>query len=58
MATFLTAGMMLANLGRPELETRIIDAVRTLLLADQTTPELGGTLTTSQVTDALLAHLG
>lgn len=58
MATFLTAGMMLAHLGRPELEVRIIDAVRALLLADQTTPELGGTLTTSQVTDALLAKLG
>lgn len=58
MATFLTAGMMLAHLGRPELETRIIDAVRELLLADQTTPELGGTLSTSQVTDALLTKLG
>ncbi|HCH63902.1 MAG: 3-isopropylmalate dehydrogenase [Deltaproteobacteria bacterium] len=58
MATFLTAGMMLANLGRPELEVRIIEAVRVLLLADQTTPELGGTLTTSQVTDALLEQLG
>jgi 3-isopropylmalate dehydrogenase len=58
MATFLTAGMMLANLGRPELDVRIIDAVRQLLIADQTTPELGGVLTTSQVTDALLARLG
>jgi 3-isopropylmalate dehydrogenase len=58
MATFLTAGMMLANLGRPELDVRIIDAVRQLLIADQTTPELGGALTTSQVTDALLARLG
>jgi isocitrate/isopropylmalate dehydrogenase len=50
--------MMLANLGRPELDVRIIDAVRQLLIADQTTPELGGVLTTSQVTDALLARLG
>ena len=58
MAAFLTAGMMLSQLGRPELEDRIIGGVRALLAADQTTPELGGTLTTSQVTDALLAHLG
>jgi 3-isopropylmalate dehydrogenase len=57
MATFLTAGMMLDQLGRPELEARIIAAVQELLVSDQTTPELGGTLTTSQVTDALLARL-
>ena len=57
MATFLTAGMMLNQLGRPELEDRIIAAIRDMLQADETTPELGGTLTTSQVTDRLLARL-
>lgn len=57
MATFLTAGMMLAHLGRPECDVRIQDAVRKALLADETTPELGGSLTTQQVTDAVLARL-
>ncbi len=58
MATFLTVGMMLTHLGRAGLEARIQQAVRELLLADLTTPELGGHLSTSQVTDELLARLG
>ncbi len=57
LATFLSAGMMLTFLGHPELETRILDAVQQTLLADEVTPELGGTLTTSQVTDCVLARL-
>jgi len=57
MATFLTVGMMLTHLGYDGLEARIQGAIRDCLLADEVTPELGGTLTTSQVTDALLARL-
>ena len=57
MATFLTVGMMLTHLGYEELEIRIQAAIRDCLLADEVTPELGGTLTTSQVTDALLGRL-
>lgn len=57
LATFLTAGMMLTYLGYPELERDIQRAVQGALLADEVTPELGGTLTTSQVTDAVLGRL-
>jgi len=57
LATFLSAGMMLTFLGHPELETRIQKAVQAALKADQVTPELGGSLTTSQVTDGILARL-
>ena len=57
LAAILTAGMMLNHLGRPEDEKRIQAAVQGCLLADEVTPELGGTLSTAQVTDALLARL-
>lgn len=58
LAAILTAGMMLNFLGEPALEEHIQRAVRACLLADQVTPELGGTLKTAEVTDAVLAHLG
>jgi 3-isopropylmalate dehydrogenase len=57
LAAILTAGMMLNHLGRPEDEKRIQAAVQACLLADEVTPELGGSLTTAQVTDALLSRL-
>jgi 3-isopropylmalate dehydrogenase len=57
LAAILSAGMMLAHLGHPELETRIQDAVRHVLQARQVTKELGGDLGTTAVTDAVLAHL-
>jgi 3-isopropylmalate dehydrogenase len=57
MAAFLTAGQLLSHLGRPELEARIGEAVRGALLADEVTPELGGTLSTAEVGDAVLARL-
>jgi len=58
LAAILSAGMMLSWLGHSELEQRIEDAVRACLEADQITPELGGTLTTSAVGDAVIARLG
>jgi 3-isopropylmalate dehydrogenase len=57
LAAILTAGMMLGHLGRPEHQVRIESAVKACLLADQVTPELGGTLTTRQVGDAILDRL-
>ena len=57
LAAILTAGMMLNHLGRPEVEKRIQAAVQGCLLADEVTPELGGSLSTAQVTDAFLARL-
>jgi isocitrate/isopropylmalate dehydrogenase len=49
--------MLLSWLGHPELEKRLELAVRHCLDNDLVTPELGGTLTTSQVGDALIAAL-
>ena len=57
LAAILSAGMMLTYLGKPELEERILRAVEHVLLADQVTPELGGTLHTTEVTDAVLKAL-
>ena len=57
LAAILSAGMMLNYLGKPELEDKIAKAVEKVLLLDQVTPELGGTLRTSEVTDAVLRQL-
>ena len=58
LAAILTAGMMLGRLGRPALEQQINAAVQQCLLADEVTAELGGTLSTSAVGDAVLRRLG
>ncbi len=57
LAAILSAGMMLGFLGHPDLETQIEQAVRACLVSGQVTQELGGSLTTSQVGDAIVAHL-
>jgi len=57
LAAILSAGMMYTHLGRPDLEKRITNVVRDCLCADYVTPELGGKLTTEQVTDAVLERL-
>ena len=57
LAAIMTAGMMLGHLGRRDLEERVNKAVRSCLLSDQVTQELGGTLSTKQVGDAVLQHL-
>lgn len=58
LAAILSAGMMLNWLGKPEEEARIEAAVMACLQADKVTPELGGTLSTSEVGDAVVAQLG
>ena len=58
LAAILTVGMMLNFLGMPELEKRIQKAVQGCLLADQVTPELGGSLSTEAVTYEVLNRLG
>jgi 3-isopropylmalate dehydrogenase len=57
LATFLSAGLMLEHLGHPELNARLRDAVKHCLNQGYITPELGGDLRTSQVTDRVLAFL-
>jgi 3-isopropylmalate dehydrogenase len=57
LAAILTAGMMLAHIGRPNDERRVQDAVQKVLLAGQVTRELGGTLTTGEAGSAVLDAL-
>ena len=57
LAAILTAGMMLAYIGRPREERRIQDAVQKCLLAGRVTRELGGTLSTSEAGSAVLEAL-
>ncbi len=57
MAAILTAGMMLDYLGHPEEHQRIQRAVQACLEADQVTAELGGSLCTTEVGDAVLSRL-
>ena len=55
VATFWTASMMLDHLGETQAAARLLDAVERVT-ADPTlhTPDLGGTATTRDVTDAML----
>ncbi|HJN76718.1 MAG TPA: 3-isopropylmalate dehydrogenase [Myxococcota bacterium] len=57
LAAVLSAGMLLSWLGHPELEQELELAVRHCLSHDLITPELGGTLTTTEVGDAVIAAL-
>ena len=57
LAAILTVGMMLDYLGQPEAAKRVQSAVQGCLQSDQVTRELGGTLSTQQVGDAVLSRL-
>jgi 3-isopropylmalate dehydrogenase len=57
LAAILTVGLMLEDLGHPDLHTDLRLAVQHALAIGAVTPELGGTLSTRAVTDAVLAHL-
>jgi 3-isopropylmalate dehydrogenase len=57
LAAILTAGMMLETFGFPALEAQIRAAVTRCLATGRVTAELGGDLSTSAVTDALIEHL-
>ncbi|MEC7986130.1 MAG: 3-isopropylmalate dehydrogenase [Myxococcota bacterium] len=58
LAAILSAAMMLNHLQQPEAEKRIYQVVKETLLANDVTRELGGTLNTKQVGDAVLRRLG
>jgi len=57
LAAILTAAMMLEYLGFTDDADRVNAAVSDCLANDLITPELGGSLSTSQVGDAVLARL-
>ena len=53
-----SAAMMLEHLGHPQASTAIVDAIAAVLrVGDVRTPDLGGTATTTEFTDAILRAL-
>lgn len=58
VATFWTAALMLEHLGEPKAATRLMRAVDEVTARRELhTPDLGGTATTRQVTEAVIAAL-
>lgn len=57
LASIMTVGMMLTELGVPGIEALITAAVQDVLDAGETTPDLGGAGTTESVTSAVLTAL-
>ncbi|HMV67865.1 MAG TPA: 3-isopropylmalate dehydrogenase [Myxococcota bacterium] len=57
LAAILTAGLMLEHLGHPACHEDVQRAVSACLRDGRVTRELGGALSTREVTDSVLAHL-
>jgi len=57
VATFWTACQMLEHIGKPEAATRIMRAVEAVCAEGIMTPDIGGTATTKQVTEAVVNHI-
>lgn len=57
IAAIWSAALMLDHLGMGDEASLIVDAIRATTAAGILTPDLGGTASTVEVTDALLAHL-
>ncbi|PZW46998.1 tartrate dehydrogenase/decarboxylase/D-malate dehydrogenase [Humitalea rosea] len=57
IATFWSAAMMLDHLGHPEASHRLMAAVERVTAAGPLTPDLGGTATTEEVTEAVCAAI-
>jgi homoisocitrate dehydrogenase len=56
-ATFLATAMMLEHLGETEQANCLRNAVETCIAEGQVTPDLGGTLTTSGMTEIVIGRL-
>lgn len=57
VATFLAAAMMLDYLNEKESAERLRNAVQGCIANNESTPDLGGTLTTSEVTERIIGCL-
>jgi len=57
IATFLAAAMMLDYLNETESAERLRNAVNRCIANDESTPDLGGSLTTIQVTERVIRRL-
>jgi tartrate dehydrogenase/decarboxylase/D-malate dehydrogenase len=58
IAAVWSAALMLDHLGLPAASAAIMAAIETVTAAGQVTPDLGGTSTTREVGNALIAALG
>jgi isocitrate dehydrogenase (NAD+) len=58
IAMIRAAALLLAHIGRHEAAVRIEDAVTEVLAADVRTLDLGGSATTHEVTDEVIARMG
>jgi tartrate dehydrogenase/decarboxylase/D-malate dehydrogenase len=58
IAAIWSAALMLDHLGLPGEAASIMTAIETVTAAGALTPDLGGTCSTSDVGDAILAALG
>lgn len=56
-ATILTGALLLDDLGLPDAAGRVRRAVVSAIEADMTTPDLGGSATTTEVANWLVGHL-
>jgi isocitrate/isopropylmalate dehydrogenase len=56
-ATFLASAMMLDYLGEKEQAIRLRNAVESCIANEEVTPDLGGTLTTSEMTEAVKSRM-
>ena len=56
-ATLFAATMMLEHIGEAKSATRLRTAVETCIAEGQVTPDLGGVLTTSEMTQAVIAKI-
>lgn len=54
IASFWTACQMLDHLGEAEASARLMKAIETVCSAGISTPDVGGTATTREVTDAVI----
>lgn len=57
IATFWTAAQMLEHLGEPKAAARLMAAVEAVAAKGIRTPDIGGTATTQQVTDAVCEEI-
>jgi isocitrate/isopropylmalate dehydrogenase len=57
IATFLAASMMLDHLHESEHANLLRTAIESCIAEGQVTPDLGGTLTTNQVTEKVIQKL-
>lgn len=57
IATFLATAMMLDYLNENESAARLQNAVQTCIANNESTPDLGGVLTTSQVTEKVIQRI-